>query len=75
MEWDTYTTQDIREIMKTKEKWEALEHDKWKLLSFSENEARFGWLDRNLQYTKYITVRTEQAKFFRGVEPDVLDML
>jgi len=70
----TFTTGELEEINDLRDKWEAYEHNNWKLLSFSEYDARFGWLDRNQQYTKYVTITKEQIKFFVGVDPDVLDV-
>jgi len=70
----TYTPRELQEINDMKDRWEAYEHDKWKLLSFDEDKAKFGWLHQNLQYTKYVTITREQIKFFVGVDPDALDV-
>jgi len=70
----TYTQAELEAINDLRDKWEAYEHDNWKLLSFGDYEARFGWLDRNQQYTKYVTITKEQIKFFVGVDPDALDV-
>jgi len=69
----TYTTNEVKDIMILMDTWKGLEHDKWKLISFDDDEAKFGWLDRGLQFTKYVVTSRYQINFFRGVEPDVLD--
>lgn len=65
---------DIEKIKRRQEFWESFEHDKWRLLSFTDKtSARFGWLSDNKQFTKYVNVRAHEARFLLGVEPDVID--
>lgn len=70
---NTYTTQQVHDILNIKKKWEAYEHEQWKLISFSPDQARFGWLNRDKQYVKYVTITRAQTDFLVGVPPDVLD--
>jgi hypothetical protein len=71
-----YTPGNVRQIAADYDFWIQWEHDKWKLISFTDRtSARFGFLNRNGEYTKWITVEAPAIRFMRGVEPDVLDQI
>jgi len=68
-------TRQMKQINASYEFWLSFEHDRWRLLSFTATDtARFGWLEKhNQQYTKYVTVKANEARFLLGVDPDVID--
>jgi hypothetical protein len=61
-------------LLEYKEFWQAMEHRNWRLLNFSgKKKATFGWVVAG-QYSQYVTITRAQVLFFRGVEPDVVDL-
>jgi len=67
-----YSNREVDKIIELRAKWTEYEHDSWKLISFSQKTARFGW-DYNGQFTKYVEIGRVQIDFILGVQPDVLD--
>jgi hypothetical protein len=63
----TFTTKELKDINDLRDKWLELEHDKWKLLSFSEYDARFGWVVGGM-YTKYVHVARATIDFLASCE-------
>jgi hypothetical protein len=63
---------DLTNINEVANKWREAEHKKWKLVSFDEHDARFGWLVGDM-YTKYVNISKSQIEFVRGIECDACD--
>lgn len=68
---DLYTLKTVKDINTCKEDWLVFEYNNWKLISFNENEARFGEMNpRNGQFLKYADINKNQLKFLNQVPAD-----